>query len=79
MDAKLNPVKNRFPNRSDLIASLYRNDSSFNSLCDDYYLVAEQIRELKGSEKASSSSDMVELKKLLSELEDEFNMYFGNA
>ncbi len=79
MDAKLNPVKNMFPNRSDLIESLYRNDSSFNSLCDDYYLVAEQIRELKGSERVSSSSDIVELRKLLSELEDEFNIYFGNA
>jgi len=79
MDAKLSPVINLFPNRSDLVESLYQNDSSFSSLCDDYYMVAEQIRELKGSEKASSSSDIVELRKLLSELEDEFYMYFGNA
>ena len=76
MDTQLRPVQKRFPSKSDLIESLYRNDRSFNSLCDDYYSVDEQIRKLEESEKAISVSDIEELKKLLIGLEDEFNMYF---
>lgn len=75
----MNIVKNRFPNRSDLIECLCRNDTSFNSLCGDYHLVTEQIWKLEESGKVISSSDIGALRKLLIELEDEFKMYFENA
>jgi len=45
-------------------------------LCEDYCSIDEQIQKLKGSGKAISASDIEELRKLLNELEDEFNMYF---
>jgi uncharacterized protein YdcH (DUF465 family) len=79
MDTKLSPIKNRFPSRSDLIEFLYRNDRSFNSLCDDYYLVVERIKRCGSSEVSISLADLVELKTLLSELEQEMNIYFNEA
>ena len=79
MDTKLRILQSRFPGRSKLIESLYRSDTSFNSLSEDYCSVDEQIRKLKGSGKAISASDIKALTTLLSELEDEMILYFENA
>ena len=72
-------LRNRFPEKLRLIKSLYRNDTSFKSLCDDYSLVAEQIRKLEESGNPISTSDIKALRNLMVDLEDEFNMYFENA
>ena len=79
MDIILNSITNRYPNRLSLIESLYRNDTSFKSLCDDYRLLTEQIRKLDESDATIPTSDIAALRKLMIELEDEFNMYFENA
>jgi len=45
-------------------------------LCDDYFLVVERIQQSSSSEVSISSADLVELKTLLSELEQEMIIYF---
>ena len=79
MGTTLSRIKERFPDEFKLIEVLHRENTSFNSLCDDYCSVEEQIRKIEGSGKAVSSSDIGELKLLLRELEDEFRLYFKNV
>ena len=79
MDFILSMIKDRFPKWSNLIETLYQKNASFHSLCDDYFLVVERIQQFSSSEVSISSADLVELKTLLSELEQEMNIYFNEA
>jgi len=79
MNVNLNMIKDRFPKWSNLIETLYPKNASFHSLCDDYFLVVERIKQCGSSEVSISSADLVELKTLLSELEQEMNTYFNEA
>ena len=79
MDFNLSMIKDRFPKWSNLIETLYQKNASFHSLCDDYFLVVERIQQFSSSEVSISSADLVELKTLLSELEQEMNIYFNEA
>ncbi len=79
MDSNSSLLKDRFHKWSSLIEPLYQKNISFNSLCDDYLLVVEQIRRHSSSEAPLSSADLAELKKLLSELEQEMIIYFEEA
>ena len=79
MDVYLSTIKDRFPEWSSLIERLYQDNASFHSLCDDYFLVVERIKQCGSSEVSISSADLVELKTLLSELEKEMNIYFNEA
>lgn len=67
MDFSLNPIKDRFPNWSGLIDSLYQKNASFNTLCDDYLTVVEKIRQHSASEILISAADLEEIKTLLSD------------
>jgi uncharacterized protein YdcH (DUF465 family) len=79
MDVNLSTIKDRFPEWSSSIEPLYQKSASFHSLCDDYFLVVERIQQFSSSEVSISSADLVELKTLLSELEQEMNIYFNEA
>jgi uncharacterized protein YdcH (DUF465 family) len=79
MDVNLSTIKDRFPEWSSSIEPLYQKSASFHSLCDDYFLVVERIQQFSSSEVSISSSNLVELKTLLSELEQEMNIYFNEA
>jgi uncharacterized protein YdcH (DUF465 family) len=79
MDVNLSTIKDRFPEWSSLIERLYQKNASFHSLCDDYFLVVERIKQCGSSGVSISSADLVELKTLLSELEQEMNTYFNEA
>ena len=79
MESNLKIIKKRFPDRSGLVESLYQDNPAFNSLCEDYCAVDEQLGKLKVSENAISAVDIKALKTLLRELETEFALYFENA
>ena len=79
MDFNLSMIKDRFPKWSNLIETLYQKNASFHALCDDYLLVIERIKQCGSPEVSISSADLVELKTLLSELEQEMNIYFNEA
>jgi len=79
MDFNLSMIKDRFPKWSNLIETLYQTNASFHSLCDDFFLLVERIQQSSSSEVSISSADLVELKTLLSELEQEMNIYFNEA
>ena len=79
MDFNLSMIKDRFPKWSNLIETLYPKNASFHSLCDDYFLLVERIQQSSSSEVSISSADLVELKTLLRELEQEMNIYFNEA
>ena len=79
MDVYLSTIKDRFPEWSSLIERLYQDNASFHSLCNDYLLVVEWIKQRGSSEVSISSVDLVDLKTLLSELEQEMNIYFNEA
>jgi uncharacterized protein YdcH (DUF465 family) len=79
MDVNLNTIKDHFPEWSSSIERLYQKNASFHSLCDDYLLVVERIKQCGSPEVSISSADLVELKTLLSELEQEMNIYFNEA
>ena len=79
MDFNSSMIKDRFPKWSNLIETLYQKNASFHSLCDDYFLVVERIQQSSSSEVSISSADLVELKLLLTELEQEMNIYFNEA
>jgi uncharacterized protein YdcH (DUF465 family) len=79
MDVNLSTIKDRFPEWSSLIERLYQKNASFHSLCDDYFLVVERIKQCGSLEVSISSADLVELKTLLSELEQEMIIYFNEA
>jgi uncharacterized protein YdcH (DUF465 family) len=79
MNVNVSMIKDRFPKWSNLIEPLYQKNASFHSLCDDYFLVVERIQQFSSSEVSISSSNLVELKTLLSELEQEMNIYFNEA
>ena len=76
MNVNLSMIKDRFPIWSNFIETLYHKNASFHSLCDDYFLVDERIQQSSSSEVLISSADLVELKTLLSELEQEMIIYF---
>ena len=76
MNVNLSMIKDRFPIWSNLIETLYQKNASFHALCDDYFLVVERIQQSSSSEVSISSADLVELKTLLSELEQEMIIYF---
>ena len=78
-DLKLNTIHDRFPKQSKLIESLYLKNPSFNSLCHDYIEIAEQVRQNRESDISISEADLIELKKLLNELEQEMILYFEEA
>ena len=69
MDSNLSLLKDRFHKWSSSIELLYQKNASFQSLSDDYLLLAEQIRGHSASEEPISSADIEELKSILSELE----------
>ena len=75
MDFNLSMIKDRFPKWSNLIETLYQKNASFHSLCDDYSLLVERIQQSSSSEVSISSVDLVELKTLLRELEQEMIIY----
>ena len=79
MDVNLNTIKDHFPEWSSSIERLYQKNASFHALCDDYLLVVERIKQCGSPEVSISSADLVELKTLLSELEQEMNIYFNEA
>ncbi len=79
MDINLRTIKDRFPEWSSLIERLYQENASFHSLCDDYFLVVEQIKRCSSSGVSIPSADLAELKTLLSELEQEMNIYLNEA
>ena len=78
-DLNLNTIQDRFPQQSKLIESLYLKNPSFNSLCHDYIQIAEQVRQNRESDISISKADLIELKKLLNELEQEMILYFEEA
>ncbi len=75
MDANLNAIKERFPEWSSAIELLYQRNASFHSLCDDYFLLAEQICKIRDVDLPNSSADMAVLMTLLTELEQEIFLY----
>ena len=79
MNVNLSMIKDRFPKWSNLIETLYQKNASFHSLCDDYLLLIEQISKPGNAEPPISSADRSELKLLLTELEQEMNIYFNEA
>jgi len=79
MNVNLSTIKDRFPEWSSSIERLYQKKASFHSLCDDYLLLIEQISKPGNAEPPISSADRSELKLLLTELEQEMNIYFNEA
>ena len=79
MKDRLNIIKDRFPHWSSVIDPLYRKNTSFHSLCDDYILVFDQIDQSSSLDVTISSADLVELKTLLKELEQEMIIFFKEA
>ncbi len=79
MEASLNVIKERFPEWSSSIELLYQRNASFHSLCDDYFLLTEQICKIKDADLPNSSADTAVLMTLLTELEQEIFLYIGSA
>jgi uncharacterized protein YdcH (DUF465 family) len=79
MDVNLSTIKDRFPEWSSLVERLYQKNASFHSLCDDYLLLIEQISKHRNADPLISSADRMELKMLLTELEQEMFIYLKGA
>ncbi len=76
MDTNLSLLQRSLSQMVKLDRTVLKKKISFNLLCDDYLLVVDQIRRHSASEAQISSADVAELKKLLSELEQEMIIYF---
>jgi hypothetical protein len=62
-------VVDRFPQQSELVCALAQTNADFRSLCEDYTLVIENLRQLRIQGGADSDAAIEEYRGYLTELE----------
>jgi hypothetical protein len=68
----------RFPNSTDVIKRLFREDKAFQSICEDYRRCAEAIEHWRRSTSEEASLLRKEYENLLQDLETEIQERLNN-
>ena len=68
-------VVGRFPNREEVIASLFRTDVTFRGLCEDYCECLKSLARWTGEDAVNAPGYQQEYHELLAELGDEIQKY----
>jgi hypothetical protein len=74
MNIGLNAILLRFPNDSERIQKLIKENDEFENLCSDYELCLVMLKEI-GQETESSQSKLQEYREIKMELEHELLKY----
>jgi hypothetical protein len=70
-------IADKFPEQSDKIAELYKNDSDFRALCKDYFLCIKILRQYQ-NEFGEKQNIIKEYDDTRKDLERELQDFIGN-
>jgi len=77
--SKLQPVLNRFPEERETLQRLFRESSSFQSLCEDYRDCLAALRHWEQSASGEAPALAKAYAELLGELEEEIRQFLEDA
>lgn len=82
-DSYTNPglffISKRFPEHSEKIQNLFKENDSFRSLCEDYRVCAKALKYWSDSTSEKAPARREEYSALLQELEEEVLIYLGGV
>ena len=70
-------IVRRFPDRASVVARLAATSEPFQSLCEDYELAVDTLRDLEERNRPADIERMVEYRRLIAELEHELEECLG--
>ncbi len=70
-------VAQLFPNRASEVARLTANSEPFQSLCEDYELAVDTLRDLEQKNQPQDAERIVEYRRLIADLKREFEACLG--